>query len=487
MITIVSLVSRAAISESAWTRITNAKQLFLQSDKHPCAAAVLAVGCAYTPMDDLYESAEDFDALNKAVAARLVAAGDCTYVMAGSLSAPQLAAIRSAAAAGGVGVAVLPGVTLSQAAFPDKPAGRTVSAHDLPERLDAHSSTAVEEIDSRLAAGEVKLLLSEYYPDEWPVRLARLNTDGSFAEIEIPLCELDRQKSYDAATAVFVPAAGLMELARCGVDDLLAVMKRLRGKGGCPWDREQTHTSLKMPLLEECYELLDAIDEGSDAHMAEELGDVLLQVAFHTTIAAEQGRFTDRDVATGIVKKLIYRHPHIFGQGKADTPDEVMTNWDKLKKAEKHQSTQTEVLCAVPRNLPALIRSKKVQKKAADVGFDWPSAEEAFFKIPEETEEVRRAMAGGGDVPEEIGDLLFAVVNVARLLHLDPELLLLRATDKFIERFCLMEALAENEKKQLAAMTLSEMDELWEKAKNPRTLGESSQNNACVSQETLIQ
>lgn len=487
MINIVSLVSRATVSESAWSQIASANKLFLQSDKHPCAAAVLTAGYAHTSMDDLYESAEDFDALNAAVADRLVAAGDCTYVMTGSLSAPQLAAIQSAASAGGVKAAVLPGVTLSQAAFPAHPAGRTVSAHDLPERLDAHLSTAVEEIDSRLAAGEVKLLLSEYYPDEWPVRFAHLTADGSFAEVSVPLCELDRQKSYDASTAVFVPAAGLMELARCGVDDLVAVMKRLRGRGGCPWDREQTHESLKMPLLEECYELLDAIDEGSDAHMVEELGDVLLQVAFHAAIAAEQGRFTERDVATGIVKKLIYRHPHIFGAGKADTPDEVMTNWDKLKKAEKRQSTQTEVLRAVPRNLPALIRSKKVQKKAADVGFDWPSAEDAFFKIPEETEEVRRAMAGGGDVPEEIGDLLFAVVNVARLLHLDPELLLLDATDKFIERFCRMEALAENDKKQLADMTLAEMDELWERAKNPRVLGKSSQNNACVSQETLIQ
>lgn len=487
MINIVSLVSRATVSEGAWSCIASAKKLFLQSDKHPCAAAVLAAGYAYTPMDDLYESAEDFDALHKAVAERLVSAGDCTYVMTGSLSAPQLFAIQSAASARGVEAAVLPGVTLSQAAFPERPAGRTVSAHGLPERLDAHLSTAVEEIDSRLAAGEAKLLLSEYYPDEWPVRLARLLPDGAFSQISIPLCELDRQASYDASTVVFAPAAGLMDLMRCGVDDLLAVMKRLRGRGGCPWDREQTHSSLKMPLLEECYELLDAIDEGSDAHMVEELGDVLLQVAFHATIAAEQGRFTDRDVATGIVKKLIYRHPHIFGTGKADTPDEVMTNWDKLKKAEKHQSTQTEVLRAVPRNLPALIRSKKVQKKAADVGFDWPSAEAAFFKIPEETEEVRRAMNGGGDVPEEIGDLLFAVVNVARLMHLDPELLLLNATDKFIERFCLMEALAENDKKQLSDMTLAEMDELWERAKNPRVLGKSSQNNACVSQETLIQ
>ena len=218
---------------------------------------------------------------------------------------------------------------------------------------------------------------------------------------------------------------------------------------------------MKGALLEECYEVLDAIDQKDDAALCEELGDVLLQVVFHAAIAESQGRFTVRDVATGIVQKLIYRHPHVFGSVKADTAEQVLVNWDRLKKAEKHQQTQTDAMKSVPRGFPALMRSRKVQKKAADVGFDWDSAEAAFPKISEEAEELRAAMGSGEGIAEEMGDLLFAVVNVARLLHLEPEFLLQEATDKFIGRFSAMEALALSRGTKLENLSFSEQDELW--------------------------
>ena len=465
MITVVTLVTWDSISNAALLAVRSAKQLYIQSMLHPCAQGILSTGLRFSSMDDLYETSVDFEDLYRQIALRLVEAQDCVYVMTGSFSRALLAAIDSAAADASVPVNVIPGVSLSGAAFPAERIDRRLMAHDLPKRIIARQSLAVEEIDSALIAGEVKLMLSEFFPDEWPVTFAYIRRNGCFEKKIIPLCELDRQNDYDAATLVYVPAVPFDKLTRYGYADLLDVMQRLRAKNGCPWDREQTHESLKQPLIEECYELLDAIDEGDDAHMVEELGDVLMQTVFHETIAAEQGRFTSRDVTTGIVSKLIYRHPHIFGTAHVDSSDEVLKNWETLKMAEKGQKTETDALMSVTRSLPSLMFAKKVQKKAAHVGFDWANADEAFYKIAEETDELRRAMNGEGSVEEELGDLLFAVVNVARLLHLEPELALRAAADKFIKRFSRMETLVQKDGGKLNGMTLSEMDRYWDKAK----------------------
>lgn len=475
-IVIAPLSTPATLTVQAWERITHAKTLFLQTALHPSAKPVLDAGLAYTSMDDLYERAEDFDKLNLAVAGRLVSAGDCVYAVTGASARTQIPVILETAGAAGVQVETLPGVALAEAAFPECDLARICAASTLPAHLDPEEGLAIEELDSRLAAGDVKLRLSEYYPDDWAILFSRMDAAGHWRRRSIPLYELDRQNAYSAATAVYVPAAPFDARKRYGYQDLLAVMARLRARDGCPWDRKQTHESLKQPLLEECYELMDAIDGKDDAHIVEELGDVLMQVAFHETIGAEQARFTDRDVTTGLVGKLVYRHPHIFGTAHADTAEEVLANWDKLKKVEKDQKTQTEVLQSVPKNFPALIRSSKVQKKAADVGFDWPNAEEAFFKIGEETEELRAAMASDGNVPEEMGDLLFAAVNVARLLKLDPESLLQQATDKFIGRFSDLERLALEKGRLLSDMSLAEMDTLWEEVKTRRKQEKISQS-----------
>lgn len=465
-LTIAPLSASNAQTVEAWSRITDARRLFLQTERHPFAAAVREARPDFTSMDDLYESAGDFDALHRAMAERLLAAGgDCVYAATGETDA-LLAALLPLAERAGAEVEVLPGVPLYVAAFPDAHADMAFAAAALPDRLDPSKSIAVTEIDTALRAGEVKLALSEYYPDDWIVRLAGLDQSGAYAARQLPLCALDRQKHYDAATALFVPAVPFDALTRYGVEELSAVIDRLRGPGGCPWDREQTHESMKGALLEECYEVLDAIDQKDDAALCEELGDVMLQVVFHAAIAESQGRFTVRDVATGIVQKLIYRHPHVFGSVKADTAEQVLVNWDRLKKAEKHQQTQTDAMKSVPRGFPALMRSRKVQKKAADVGFDWDSAEAAFPKISEEAEELRAAMGSGEGIAEEMGDLLFAVVNVARLLHLEPEFLLQEATDKFIGRFSAMEALALSRGTKLENLSFSEQDELWSLIKN---------------------
>jgi tetrapyrrole methylase family protein/MazG family protein len=242
-------------------------------------------------------------------------------------------------------------------------------------------------------------------------------------------------------------------------------MERLRAPDGCPWDREQTHTSIKRDLIEECYELCDAIDEGDDEHLIEELGDVLMQVVFHATIAKEQGRFDEDDVSDGVVKKLIYRHPHVFGNVTAKTTGEVLKNWEALKSAQRHQTTQTEKLCEVPKRFPALMRAEKVQKRAGKVGFDWNSAQEAVPKIFEEAEELSEAIEKNDNISLEAGDLLFAVVNVVRLLGLDAEQVLHDASDKFIRRFGKMEELAAEDGFRLQDIKLAEQDRYWEIAK----------------------
>lgn len=462
-ICIAPLSTPRTLTQAAWQRIASADKLFLQSRLHPCAQPVLDAGLAFASMDDLYASAEDFDALQTAIAQRLLDAGDCVLAMTGAPDA--LLPVLTRMAAGRAHVAVLPGVPLGNAAFPMSAAAQRYCANALPEHPDLSKELLIEELDSRLLAGEVKLRLTEYYPDDWEVELAHMRPDGTFRYRSLPLSEVDRQRTYDAVTMLRVPAVPFERLNRYGFDDLLTVIRRLRAPGGCPWDREQTHETIKEALLEECYEAMDAIDRADDADMVEELGDVLLQVAFHAVIASEQGRFTARDIATELVQKLIYRHPHVFGSVQVDSSAQVLRNWDALKKVEKHQETQTDVLRSVPKNFPALLRSRKVQKRAAGVGFDWDSAEAAFFKIGEETEELHAAMRGNGNVEEELGDLLFSVVNVARLLHLEPEFVLAAATDKFIDRFARMEALAAAEGKKLEELPLKAQDRFWEQAK----------------------
>ena len=250
-----------------------------------------------------------------------------------------------------------------------------------------------------------------------------------------------------------------------GVKDLEEIVRILRAPGGCPWDAEQTHQSIRRNFLEEAYEAVEAIDEGSPEHLEEELGDVLLQVVMHARMEQEAGRFDLDGVADGICKKLIFRHPHVFGDVAVSGTGEVLSNWEALKRKEKGQATNTDALEAVARALPALWRAEKVQKKARKAGFDWPDVSGALDKLSEELEELKTAAAEGTNVAEELGDLLFSAVNAARFLKVDPEDALNGATDKFIGRFRKVEAQAAAQGKAMEDMGLEELDALWERAK----------------------
>ncbi|WP_331654213.1 nucleoside triphosphate pyrophosphohydrolase [Anaerotignum sp. MB30-C6] len=248
--------------------------------------------------------------------------------------------------------------------------------------------------------------------------------------------------------------------------DLVDIIKRLRGEGGCPWDRVQTHESLRESMLEEAYEAVDAIERKDMENLKEELGDFLMQVVFHAEIEEEAGQFTIEDVIQGICKKMVYRHPHVFGDKEANTADEVLMNWEALKKEEKQITTQSEAMKQIPMALPALTRAQKVQKKAASVGFDFYETGGAMEKVKEEIEELTEAVEQGlGTEEEEFGDILFAMVNISRFLKINPEFALTKATKKFINRFEYVENSALSEGKKLSEMTLKEMDLLWDEAK----------------------
>ena len=248
--------------------------------------------------------------------------------------------------------------------------------------------------------------------------------------------------------------------------DLREIVRILRHPGGCAWDQEQTHESIRRNFLEEAYEVAEAIDEGDPEHLREELGDVLLQVVFHASIEEDAGRYDLDAVADGVCRKLIYRHPHVFGDVTVHSTGEILSNWEELKKKEKHQETQADAVDAVARSLPALWRAEKMKKKAAKAGFDWRNVSGALDKLSEELDELRAAaLSGEGDPVEELGDLLFAAVCVGRFLDADPEDALHAACDKFSARFRKTEALAAQRGLSLDKLSDREQIDLWREAK----------------------
>lgn len=250
-------------------------------------------------------------------------------------------------------------------------------------------------------------------------------------------------------------------------DDLVEIMKILRSPDGCPWDREQTHSSIRRNLIEETYEAVEAIDEDDPELLKEELGDVLLQVVFHSQISVDNGSFSIDDVSDGICKKLILRHPHVFGDVSADTSEQVLNNWDKIKMESKSQVTYAQAMYSVSKALPSLIRSSKIQQKAKKVGFDFPDPLEALSKVSEEAGELKAAIISGDNllVEEELGDLLFSAVNVSRLLDIDAEKALSKSCEKFIKRFEKLENLAKQRGTDIESATLYELDSLWNEVK----------------------
>ena len=453
---------REQLTLEAVEAIEGADKVLLRTGRCGLRDHLVEKGVAFETLDALYERAEDFDELIRLTTQAVLDAsreGSVAYAVFDVRDVSVQALLKT-----GADVRVIAGPPAEEGlwAFAEGATDCWAASEWETWTLHADRNALIREVDTRELSAEVKLKLMDCYPEESEIYVRA--GDGGVEKTS--LVELDRLPAYDHRLSVLVPAQReLTKLERYGFDELNRVIHILRSPGGCPWDRKQTHETLRTNLVEEAYEAVDAIDREDMDALYDELGDVLLQIVLHAEIAREHGDFTIGDVTTAITHKMIFRHQHVFGSAKADTADEVLDLWQKVKKAERHQQTQAEVLRSVTRSLPALMRAEKVQKRAADVGFDWENARAAFYKISEEAEELSRAVEDGGGVEEEAGDLLFAVVNVLRLLKLDPEIALNRATDKFTARFAEMERLILADGKSLAEMTLADMDAYWDRVK----------------------
>lgn len=465
VITVVGLgFTRDALTLGALSAMRKADRVILRTGRCEAADALREEGIAFSTLDALYEESEDFESLNETCAQRVMEAAKDRNAAYGvfdlrDASVPLIAKLAPDAR-------FLPGPPEEGAlfAYADGDA-LCLNASDWERfRLDARYCVYLREVVTRELAAECKLRLADCYPDEMEIRA--LLPGGETRSIR--LCDMDRlpAQCYDHRLSFLVPAVWeFTRLKRFGVTQLMDIMARLRAPDGCPWDREQTHASLRQDLLEEAYEAADAIDKDSAADMAEEFGDVLLQVAFHACIGAEHGDFDFNDITSGVCEKLVRRHPHVFGEMRADTAEDVLELWQKVKMVEKSQTTQSDSMASVARALPALTRARKVAKRAYAVKFCAPDDKAALDKVREEIEELAAERPGTDRAEAEMGDLLFAVADAAVQLHIDPERALEKATDKFLRRFTAME------KKMLAAgrsfenVTLSDMDAWWDEVK----------------------
>jgi tetrapyrrole methylase family protein/MazG family protein len=320
----------------------------------------------------------------------------------------------------------------------------------------------VAQIHSPVIASDVKLTLMSLYPDEHPVKLVHAaGTPGQLVE-NLALYEIDRSPHIGLLTALYLPPLA----PQTSFEAFLEVVAHLRAPDGCPWDREQTHRSLRGDLLEETYEALASMDADDVDGMREELGDLLLLILLHTQIASDEGEFTIADVLSGIHTKIVYRHPHVFGDFQVKDEQHLLQNWERLKAQERLENGKGEasLLDGVSPALPALAQAELYQKRAARVGFDWPDVKGVVDKLEEELGEVHQA-AEGEEQAAEIGDLLFAVANLARWFRVEPESALREANARFRKRFTYIEQAARAQERAVSDLTLDEMEALWQQAK----------------------
>lgn len=476
MITIIGLGSGSFddLTIKSLNLMKQAKRLYLRTEKHPNVEQIKNMGIKFETFDKYYDESEDFEEVYKRIAEDIVSMEDVVYAVPGHplVAERSVQLILKYAEEKNIKVEIVPALSFIDAIVNtlkiDPAEGlKIIDALDIErQKPDKRVGNVITQVYNRLVASELKIKLMDYYNDEEEIFVIRAAGVEGLERIEkIPLFMLDRLTWIDYLTSVYIPPK---KEGKKDFNDLLDIMEKLRSDEGCPWDREQTHESLKRYLIEEAYEVVDAIDKDDMDELCEELGDVLLQIVFHSQIAREFGEFNIYDVINGICDKMIKRHPHVFGNIEVDSVKEVLDNWQEIKKKEKRIESYFEEMQRIPKSMPSLLRSYKIQEKAKEVGFDWDNVSEAIKKIEEEYKEVLEAVNIGDNnlIEEEIGDLMFAVVNVARFCNINPEMALTKTIEKFIKRFEYIEKTAVSLGKNLKDMSLSEMDELWNQSKN---------------------
>ncbi len=464
----------ACLTMEAWQVLQEAEEVYLRTERHPTVASLPAHLILHS-FDHLYEENANFAAVYQAIAAQVLALGrrpqGVIYAVPGHPLVGEVSVQRILALAAGEGLEmrlveglsfIEPVLTCLGADALDglqiADATELAARHHPP--LNPDVPALVGQLYGRRLASEVKLTLMNLLPDEHPLTLVRGAGTGEQTVRTLPLYELDRVDDLDHLTTLYIPP-----LPRPGaVETFQDTVARLRAPGGCPWDQEQTHQSLRPCLLEEAYEVLEALDADDPARLREELGDLLMQIIIHAQIAVEAGDFSLAQVVESIDAKIKRRHPHVFGQAVVRDTREVLHNWEAIKRRERGDENDDSILRNVPKTLPALAQAEAYQRRVVRVGFDWPNIVGVVDKIAEEIAELQAAPSLE-EQEEEMGDLLFSIVNLARWLDIDAESALRESNARFARRFAQMERACRTRGQKLADLSLEEMDDLWEATK----------------------
>jgi len=466
--------------------LEEADEVWVRTRKHPTLDHI-NFGDKLKSFDEIYDTFDSLDEVYRAIAERLrdrILAADISYLayaVPGSPSAGERSVklLRESLRDAPVNLKILPSVSALEAIMielgldPIDDGLQLVDASELEWLYELYPSTKSQYLNPTIPllvtgiwnqslASVTKLFLLSVYPPEWPIKVVRASVDSSHHELQ--LVDLDKNAKVDHLASVYVPPLA-PDSPGSHFYQLTYITARLRGPGGCPWDREQNHYSIKRYLLEEAYEVIDALDKQDIDALEEELGDLLLQISLHSEIAYSESEFEIGDVIRFLTSKLIRRHPHVFGDIQVENASHVTRNWQMIKKSERSQKGEEEVsvLDGVPRALPALARAQSISVRAAKTGFEWDDARQLWEKVLEELEEVKDSAAD--ELPMELGDLLFVLVNWARFHGIDAEESLRIATDKFEQRFREMERRARSQGKELEQLSIDEMDALWEEIK----------------------
>ncbi len=464
------------ISRAAWEVLSSANEIWVRTEQHPALAGFPSALRVHS-FDGLYAAGDSFEKVYAQIVDKVLELGKrpegVVYAVPGDpfVAESTSPAIAKRAHAEGIAVRIVNGISFLEpvfAALGVDPYPRMVLM-DALELSQAHvpvfppdMPVVIAQIYSKLVAAEVKMTLNAIYPDEHPIRLVHAAGTGKERVEELPLYEMDRSDQIGLQTVAYISPLG----EGTSFEAFLEIVAHLRAPNGCPWDREQTHQSLRSNLIEEAYEALSAMDAEDHRHMAEEYGDLMLQIVLNAQIASEEGEFNMADVMKGIYDKIVRRHPHVFGDVKVDGVKGVLQNWEKLKAAERGNGEQPAkgLLDSIPIALPALSQAQEYQDRAARVGFDWPEVGGVLDKIAEEIDEVRTAK-NDEQLSQELGDLFFALVNLTRWKKIDAESALRGTNLRFKQRFSHIEQKAAARGKKLPELSLDEMEALWQEAK----------------------
>ncbi|BCB01928.1 nucleoside triphosphate pyrophosphohydrolase [Bacillus sp. KH172YL63] len=457
--------------------IKNSSHLYLRTEKHPVVTDLSSEGITFETFDSVYEKHDRFEDVYEEIVRELVSESGkhpLVYAVPGHPLVAEKAVqmLLDLQKEGKVQVEIGGGQSFIDPLFAAVGAdpidgfqlldGTSLKLHD----VHMNQQLIIGQVYDAFIASEVKLTLMEMYPYDYEVMLVTAAGSKEEKVEAVPLVELDRVANLSNLTSLYVPAVKEMDATYKQFATLREVIATLRGPDGCPWDKEQTHHSLKKYLLEETYELLEAIEEEDIDHMIEELGDVLLQVMLHAQIGEDEGMFTMEEVIEGLASKMVRRHPHVFGNVQADDSEQVKANWDEIKKQEKSQDHEP-MLKNTAKGMPALMKAYEYQKKAAKVGFDWADPEGAWEKVWEEMKEFENEVKNDSKhhMTKEFGDLLFALINVARFHKIFPEEALAMTNTKFYRRFSYVEEQVLKSGKAFEDYTLEELDQYWDEAK----------------------